>query len=351
MKHKKIVFITPTMDGGGSERVMATLANELVERGVDVTVAITRSDHSVYELDKRVILEINPFGYTPMAQIRFIRRLMKRDRNSIFISFLTYQNMYTLIAGVGTKRRIIVSERNDPSTMLDGRDYLTGLRTFLYSRAEWIVFQTEDAKKYFSKKIQGKGVIIPNPIREDLPESYHGSREKYFVAYSRLDPQKNIPMMLYAFEIFRRKYSDYKLFIYGEGEEKEKLQKISKEIGLDDSVEFRGFSTHVHSEIIRATAFLSSSDYEGISNSMLEAMAIGLPCICTDCPIGGTRMFIREGWNGMMTEVRKADEMAEKMCMLVENQEKLYEISKNAASIKYYLSVDRIIEKWMEILS
>lgn len=350
MKHKTIVFIMPTMEGGGAERVIATLANGFTEHGCQVVVVLTQAGRSIYELNGQIILEANPLNDSVEGQLRFIRRMLKKYKGSVFVSFLTYQNMYTLLAGTGLHQRIIVSERNDPATMLDGRNYLSGLRSFLYKRAERIVFQTKDAKKYFGKAIQKKGVIIPNPIRNDLPESYCGPREKRFVAYSRLDRQKNIPMMLEAFAAFSKKYSDYTLSIYGRGAEEEYLKSKARALGLAQKVEFCGFSKNVHSEIIKAAAFLSSSDYEGISNSMLEAMAIGLPCICTDCPIGGTKMFIKDGWNGMMTAVGDAAEMAEKMCRLAEDASLSACLSQNAARIKDRLSADIITLKWLNLL-
>lgn len=345
-----VVFITPSMEGGGAERVMATLANEFAERGFSVVIVLTRSEKSVYQLKEKIDLVTNSSGYSAAGQVRFLRKILKEYRGAVFISFLTYQNMYTLLAGVGLRQRIIVSERNDPATMLDGRDYLSGIRTLLYMMAERVVFQTKDARRYFSRRIQKKGVIIPNPVRDDLPEPYSGSREKRFVAYSRLDKQKNIPMMLEAFAKFSQIHAGYTLSIYGKGEEKEELQRIAVRLGIAGQVEFCGFSETVHREIIKAAAFLSSSDYEGISNSMLEAMAIGLPCICTDCPIGGTKMFIRDGWNGMMTEVGNSDEMAQKMCRLAENEALSVLISQNAVRIRTGLSPDVIAEKWMKIL-
>lgn len=350
-EYKKIVFITPTMEGGGSERVMATLSNGLAEiPGFQVMIALTRAERSVYKLNRKVKLEKNPYSYSVPGQIRFIHRIMKKNQEAVFVSFLTYQNMYTLIAGLGQKQRIIVSERNDPATMLDGRNYLVGLRAALYKKAACVVFQTEGARDYFDEKIRKKGVIIPNPLREDLPERYIGPREKRFVAFSRLDPQKNIPMMIEAFNEFSLKHPDYKLSIYGKGAEEEKLRNMVKRKGLEEKIEFCGFSRRVHDEIIKAAGFLSSSDYEGISNSMLEAMAIGLPCICTDCPIGGTRMFIKDGWNGFMVKVGSASEMAQKMCMLAEDEKLSDTLSRNAAAIKERISVDIILRRWMDIL-
>ena len=111
------------------------------------------------------------------------------------------------------RQRIVVSERCAPAYTLDGRAYLEPLRRWLYQRAEAVVFQTEEARRFFPEKVRKKGILIENPLKVDLPEPYHGEREKRFVAFSRLDKQKNIPMMLDAFRIFLKPIQDmYCLF-------------------------------------------------------------------------------------------------------------------------------------------
>ena len=112
MERKTIVFIMPTMEGGGAERVIATLANGFTEHRFQVVVALTQAKQSIYELNSQIILEANPLNYSVEGQLRFIRRMLKKYKGSAFISFLTYQNMYTLLAGTGLRQRIIVSERN-----------------------------------------------------------------------------------------------------------------------------------------------------------------------------------------------------------------------------------------------
>ena len=95
-----------------------------------------------------------------------------------------------------------------------------------------------------------------------------------------------------VFKQFLKKDRNFVLEIYGRGDSDEKLKQYALDIGISDKVVFKGFDKDVHNKIKSARMFISTSDYEGISNSMLEALAIGLPCVCTDCPAGGARMVI-----------------------------------------------------------
>ena len=150
-----------------------------------------------------------------------------------------------------------------------------------------ITFQTADGIGYFPAAIAKKAVIIPNPIDASIPQRYEGERAKKIVTVGRLHSQKNQALLLEAFSDFRAARTDYTLHIYGEGELEEKLKAYAVELGLGDSVVWHGFSARVKEEIADSRMFVLSSDFEGISNSMLEALAMGIPTISTDCPIGG----------------------------------------------------------------
>lgn len=99
-------------------------------------------------------------------------------------------------------------------------------------------------------------------------------------------------------------------------------------------------------DIADATMFISTSDFEGISNSMLEAMGMGLPVVRTDYPVGGARMFIRNKENGMLSPVGNSKAFVEAMCYLVENPDEAMKIGANALEINQILSEDKIMQQW-----
>ena len=123
-----------------------------------------------------------------------------------------------------------------------------------------------------------------------------------------------------------------------------------REAGIVENVEFLPFSVNVHEKIIKDAMYVNSSDYEGMSNAMLEAMAIGMPVVCTDCPIGGASSIIKNHVNGMLVPVSDSKALYQAMKMIIENQELEKQISVNASKIRQELSLTNIAEMWMELI-
>ena len=353
---KKIIFIMPTLAGGGAERVISIISNYLVERNYNISIYLLREKLISYELKSNIKVEtiipkIKNSVIKKIETIFSLRRIIKNNPNAIFISFLTNENIYLTLSTLGLKSKIIVSERNDPYMTINGK-FKKSLINFLYGikQCKYVVFQTTGAMQFYNEIVQKKGVIIPNPIKEDLPEAYNGIRRKEIVTFARLEPQKNYPLLIKTFSRFCRVHKDYRLGIYGKGIMEGFLKKLVIEEGIEDKVTFYGFCLDVHNKIKDAAMFVLPSNYEGVSNSMLEAMAIGLPCICTDCSPGGARMYIENNKNGILVPVKDINKMYEAMnkIALDENFSKI--LSENAFLIKYQLSVENIGKKWEKIL-
>lgn len=361
----KIIFVTSTMNGGGAERVIATLANRFVKLNDEVTILMTAGDGVVYPLDERVgIFSIGqPSHGNPFVQIKRVwnmRRYFKNYKDDKIISFSTKINLFTIISCLGLKNIVIVSERNDPNICMNRR-----LRDLVYPFADRFVFQTEDAKACFSEKIRKRSAVIPNPIREGLPEVWEGKREKKIGAVGRLEPQKNHMLLLEAFAGFHQRFPEYELHIFGKGSLEEKLKTRAVELKIADKVIWEGFRKDVLETIRTYEMYVLSSNYEGISNSLLEAMALGLPCISTDCPIGGSTMCIEDGVNGLLVPVgdkkalQKAMERlavsATKKVMPGDTQEEAWRLadrlSKEAVKVKERFSERAVAETWRDFIA
>lgn len=350
---KRLILITNELSGGGAERVMSVIANDFVERGVEVIFLVLKKTDGEYFLDPRIkiVYRDNEKSKDIFGQIKFIRTYMKKNSGSTFLSFFTHQNLYTIVASIGLKNRIIVSERNDPAYSIHGR-FKKNIRSFLYgcSLCDGIVFQTNGAAKYFSPKIQLKSTVIPNPLKGDLPQIYEGVRKNTIVSFGRLEPQKNYKMLIYAFSQFVKIYSNYKLILYGKGSQRNILIKIVNQLNISDKVVFSGFSQNVHEEVIDAGMFVLPSNYEGLSNSMIEAMAIGLPVICTDCPSGGARTYIKHKKNGMLVPVGDVEALTKAMIYMVENKQQAYQMGREAYKIRTDLNEKKICSLWERVL-
>lgn len=349
-KMKKILFVINQLGGGGAERVLTLLANDFSKKN-DVDILAIHRTKNKYEISDDVrVVELDGCEESTFKIIGMIRKVTKQEKPDVIISFEYHMNMKVLLAVAGIKNvKVIVSERNDPAQK-GGKLGYKQLRNWLYKKADYLVCQTPDAKAYFPQNIQKKAVIIPNPIKKDLPQPWGGERKKQIVNFCRLVKQKNLPLLIDAFEEFYQTHLDYALMIYGDGEERDNLEKYIRTKGLETVVTLHPAVQNVHDKIKDAMMFVSSSDYEGLSNSMIEAMAIGLPTICTDCPCGGARMVIKNGENGVLVSVGEKTQMVLAMSRMAEQSEWREKLSQNSRNLRDVLNSRVIAEKWEKLI-
>lgn len=353
---KEIIIITVSMGNDGAERVLSELSREWIKLGHKVTIIQTHADSYgvVYKIPEEIEL-LNIHASSKIKPLRYIQEIYKvvkvlRQRaNATVVSFIAASIFICGVSSFFVKNKIVVSERNNPRKCPSGK-LQQKLRDWAFCQADVCVFQTEDAMKMFSKKVQNKGVIIQNPINGNLPKPYSGVRRKAIVAVCRLHPQKNLPMLINAFYMLHKKYSEYILEIYGQGKEKEKLEYLIQERGLQNFVLLKGFCSNIHEAMHDAAMYVSSSDYEGISNSMLEAMGMGLPAVVTDCPVGGARMVIQNGVNGLLVDVGDTKGFYKSMKRIIDDEKFAKSIGKEACKICDRFPIDKIAKEWIEIL-
>ena len=351
---KKILFVNSRLSGGGSERVMTLLANHFANNeDYEVKMVLIRDDiKEVYDLNSNV--EKIRFKYNTsnkimrgLKRIILLNKLFKEYNPDYIISFMIDVNIYTILAGFRFLDRIIVSERADP---MKNRNFVH--RFFeknYYGRCKKVILQTNDVKEYFDNYKLLNTVVIPNPLNVEIP-SYHGEREKRIVTVGRLTEQKNFELLIMAFKVFEEKNKGYILELYGDGELKEQLSELIKNLKLEDKVFLKGFQKDILIKIRKASIYVSSSDYEGISNSMLEALALGLPSICTDCPVGGARMVIHNNVNGILIPVRDKEALINAMNKIATDNSFSNHLSQNAVMVRERFSIENICKEWNKVL-
>ena len=348
---KKIMFLCHGAGNGGAERVITSLANEFAARGNIVVLVTTKEDNNDYVISdlvvrERVISRKSNIVFRTIDRIIKLRSCIKKHCPDYIVSFSSIPNMQVIAASIGLKTKIIISERTDPSRYPTGKAGRV-LRRILYPFADKIVFQTKEAQDFFPDRIKSRSTIIANPISKDTPDRYLGKREKRIVGVGSLGSQKNWFVALEACKSFFLDHPDYYLEIYGEGPDKERLtREIENCAPLRERVRLMGFSEKVIDRVRTAAFYISSSDYEGISNAMLEALAVGTPVICTDCPVGGARMFIENGKNGFLYSVGDSSALYNKMCTLADNDELCKMFSENSVKIKDKLKLSTIVDLW-----
>ncbi len=347
----KIIFVVPDMAGGGTERVISLLANEYIGRGIEVAVLLFAGNRVAYELAPQVeVVSIAPASKGNIGVI--IRRLIdmrKYYRNNSgchIFAFSTMGAFFSVVTTLGIPHHLLVAERIDPH-----KSPHKLLFRWAYGFAERVVYQTPDAAAFFSKKINKKACVIPNPVDDHIPDRYTGERKKVIVAVGRLEAQKNHRLLLEAFALISRHHPDYQLHIYGVGYLEDDLRQYTLEAGIADAVVFQGFSADVKNAVVDAAMYVSSSDYEGISNSMLEALAMGLPVISTDCPIGGAKMMIEHEVNGLLVPVGDKAKLAEAMERLINDARLMEKISVNSVAVKQKYSLKEIADQYLELVT
>lgn len=351
---KKILFYINTLEHGGAERVLSNLANQFLMEKSDVVFVTSYSVENEYVLSKeikRVNLEKSKdlhdsVFYRNISRTQKLYKIVKKEKPTLIISFLPESNFRAIIVAKLSKTPIIISVRNDPTQEYKSKFYYYGQK-ILYPFADGIVFQTEDAKKWFPYKIQNKSEIIMNQVASTFFKVNNIS-EDYYVSVGRLTEQKNYELLIRAFTKFVQKTSPQKLFIYGEGELKQKLQNLINENKMDDYIILKGISENIPLVLSKAKAFIMCSKYEGMPNALLEAMAAGVVVVSTDCPCGGPKMLINNKKNGMLVNNDDEEELFNALVYIEQNKSEREEMRKNAKLFAARFRPECVFRQWMK---
>ena len=154
--------------------------------------------------------------------------------------------------------------------------------------------------------------------------------------------------MMTLSEIFSKNHPDYTLTIYGNGPQGEELKKLAEVLGVGDKVSIPGASKNIHEDILDAEMMCLVSQREGMSNAMIEAMCLGLPCICTK--VSGAIDLIKDGENGLLVDIGDIDGLVERMNFIADNPEKANEIGQKASELYKILNKENINKGWIDFL-
>lgn len=345
----KIVFVIPDMPGGGTERVVALLSNEYARKGHSVSIMLFAGNQTAYALDGRVEVVSMAGASSGSFRIRLkrldnMRRYFKKNKGCLIYSFSTIGTGFIVLSTIGMPRNMLVSERTDPNSC-NHKWY----RNFFYRFARVLICQTREAAESFPGYLRRKTIVIPNPVdSKGLPGVYCGERKKKVVSLGRLEYPKNQELLIEAFEEFHKKFSEYTLHFYGKGTKEGALKMMTARKHLEDAVVFHGFCSNAAEEAADSAMFVLSSDYEGVSNSMAEAMAMGIPVISTDCPPGGCRTYIEDGRNGLLVPVGDAHGLAEAMERIASDRKLAEQLSAEGAKIRDKYPVEKIAERMLQ---
>ncbi len=354
----KIVCIGYFHGFGGAARQLIMLANALVNYDYQVSLIILADCKIGYKIDKRVnIINLSNYEISNKKLNIFIRFLhllkaLLKLKPDITISYWL-QPIYMLsFLPKKIYGKLIYSERCDPGDM-QYNGFLGKMRSLAFKNVDGFVFQTEGAKSYFNEDIRSRSLVIPNSV--DIPKKYHNlnidrNREKTIVNVGRLCKQKNQALLIESFKLIADEFPDYNLVIYGDGLLKNELLNQINSLSLENRVFIIDSSKDLFDKICYSSLFVLTSDYEGLPNSLMEAMALGIPSISTDCRPGGARALIRNGKNGLITPIGDKFALANAMKYLIKNPDVAYKFAELAKNIINTNSSQRVFLNWNEYI-
>lgn len=346
----KIFMLIKRLDYSGACKMFVWLANSLCKKGHEVTI-MTFMSRNTANIEKTIkwiqcdYLENKDI----FKKIITIRRNIKECKPDVSISFLLDANVYNTFACMGLKTKSVISERNDP--FKPGYWVLKFWKPW-FRFAKGAVFQLPKVAEYYSN-VKAPTAVIPNPVlcHHDIEIAPFEKRPDTISVLGRLDIfQKRHDVLIEAFSKFVKWYPSFMLYFYGDGPDKKKMQNQVSKLSLEGKVIFAGI-TNTPIEVMRnSKMYILTSDFEGIPNSLIEAMSLGLPCISTDCRPGGARLLINDGINGFIVPQGDSNAIAEKMKWYMQHPNEANLYGKRAKNISERFSEEKVTLMWNKYL-
>ncbi len=348
----KIVFFIGSMGSGGAERVLSILANHYTLAGWDVEIALLLKNKVAYKLDERIkIVDLSGkhasyFRNLPLWIVN-IRKYLKKSKPDRVVSFVGRINALVLMSTLGMKLPVIVSERNDPKH--DGRsNFMLGVcnKSYGFRHCKAVVHQTKYEQSCFDSSLETKSHIIPNPIEVNAERTK--SDVFRIVTAGRLIEQKNHKMLINAVSMLKDEFPRLSVDIYGDGGLKDELQSLIDDLGMSDRIILRGNASDLHSKISDAGIFVMTSKFEGLSNALLEAMMLGIPCISTDYP--GADELISDGEDGLLVRIDDTEKLSAAIRRIFTDEELRERLGRQALNNSQAYKKENVLKKWDSVI-
>lgn len=337
---KKILFVVPTLSGGGAERVVSIWANELSKLNCNVFILVFYRVKDEYNLDSNVNVtslyenEETYHKHSKVSKTFALRKELKKIKADIIIPFIVYVGIWVMLVSINLPGKIIQTVRMDPkykkhSRLMKWASYLSivfAYRCFVQNCQQLFFFP-----KWLRKKI----VIFPNPIANEFTDNkkeFEAGRIRKIITVGRLAPQKNHKLLIDAFYDVYQHNKDISLTIYGEGSMQVELESYINNFGLTEVISLPGRTKNIISELLKHDLFILSSDFEGMPNALMEAMALGLPVISTDCDTGPSEL-IEDEHNGLLVPVGDKEKLITGIENMISNPKHAIVLGSNARNL------------------
>ncbi|MCK8816305.1 glycosyltransferase [Natroniella sulfidigena] len=365
---KKIIIFIPYLICGGAQRVVINLLKGFDKLEFDLTlIVVDKEGLFSFQISEEVqFIELEKDRV--LTSVFELAKIFKEQNPDIIFSHLNYANIIAVMAAklARVKSKIIVTEH---SNYLAGKKknkirkkFFDFLLKMTYKLTDKIVTVSDGVAK--SLKLAGfEGEkydfkTIYNPIvttelfekkNNEVKHSWINNPDiKVIIAVGNLREAKDYPTLIKSFSIAKKKVNNLKLIVLGEGKKRKELEKLISELELNDDIELIGFVDNPFAYMSKADLFVLSSQWEGFGNVIVEAMACGCPVISTDCPYGPNEI-IDNGENGILTSVGNEKEIAEKIILLLTNEDLRINIRMNGLKRAKDFKVRKITNKYKNL--
>jgi glycosyltransferase involved in cell wall biosynthesis len=367
MPRARLLVVTPSLGGGGAERHLLRILPKL-QAAFDVDVAALRAG-GAFAGDLPPGVPLHVVGSLAwFAAARRLRALAARIRPDVVLSVQEAANIPVLIAlrrGRADPARVALSTQSAPSVVLADSAWRTRLRTRsamrrLYPRADRLIAATAGVAGDLSAiapAAASRISVIPNAgvdatvttlAREQWAHPFLDAGAPLLVACGRLTEQKDYPTLLRAVAAIHGR-RPIRLVILGDGPLEASLGALARELGVDGVVDFAGFVANPYPCMARAAVFVLSSRSEGFGNVLVEALALGVPIVSTDCPYG-PREILDAGRCGDLVPPGDPAALAAGIALLLDHPERARTLRELGPGRAAEFSADRSGEAYVRML-
>ena len=353
----KVLLVNIHMRCGGAERVMAWLADQLVDAGHEVTLATWFvSTDDFYPLLPAVTRVgvwdsrgASRFDFH-VSRLRFMRTVRRLARDvDVVLSFQTDTNLATLIATAGLPARVVVSERSTPIALEQRWRMRVMGGPVVRRRAAGFVVQTgEIAERFAAMWGIADAVVIPNaPAIEVAPPVI---RENVILNVGRFAPVKDQATLIRAWARIASVHPEWRLRIVGEGPLRSEIDGLIDQQGIASRTDIVEPMRDIAPEYQAASIFAFPSLHEGFPNALLEAAASGCACVATNCPGGGADI-LDQGRAGVLVPVGDDQAMAAALDALINDRNRREELGRAAEKSTSRFTQESVFAQWLAVLS
>lgn len=356
---KTLMIVTGGLGTGGLERISCFVANTFSNKGwrvVVLTLLQEQNNTKSFQILNNDVDVIPFYGdFNPLLNkkkaIKYWKKMIKNNTekyapDSILAMTFKIASLICLFAPKFAKK-ITIREISDPKSKVRNR-FVNKITEILCRKVKNIIFQTQWEKSCYGKRIQNKGEVIPNPLSINISSRGNFTEKKIFTLSRLLLNQKRQDILIKGFEMFHKNHPDYYLEIYGKGEDEETIVRMIGESSCKNFIKVMKPQPNIHPKIINYRCFVLTSDFEGMSNALLECYSLGIPCLTSDWP--GVEDVITKGVDGLVYKRQNVNDLALQLSRIADDDELCFSITNNALSRSYRFDEKTIINKYCEVI-